>query len=88
MQDTVQRDTKTATHKSIMSKKPSLKNGIDVHSSGPTLFPEMTAFPLRQAFESGRYPYPKLISTRSYEAQKAKLQAELLKVQIWAQEAG
>ena len=44
--------------------------------------------PLHQAFESGRYPYARLMGRVAYEAEKAKLQAELLKVQIWAQETG
>jgi polyphosphate kinase 2 len=44
--------------------------------------------PLRQAFESGRYPYARLLGRVAYETEKAKLQAELLKVQIWAQETG
>ena len=43
---------------------------------------------IRQAFESGDYPYPLRLSRRSYENRKAKLQAELLKVQLWAQETG
>ncbi|MFY0618026.1 polyphosphate kinase 2 [Shimia sp.] len=43
---------------------------------------------LREAFEKGEYPYPKKMSRRSYETQKAKLQAELLKVQLWAQDTG
>ncbi len=43
---------------------------------------------VRRAFESGEYPYDTKLSRRSYEAQKAKLQAELLKVQLWAQETG
>lgn len=43
---------------------------------------------VRRAFERGEYPYPSKLSRRSYEAQKAKLQAELLKVQLWAQETG
>ncbi|MBK1635206.1 polyphosphate kinase 2 [Rhodovulum adriaticum] len=41
---------------------------------------------IAHAFESGEYPYDTKMSRRSYEAQKAKLQAELLKVQLWAQE--
>jgi polyphosphate kinase 2 (PPK2 family) len=53
---------------------------------GPKTFPAAT--PLHQAFESGRYPYARLMGRVTYEAQKAKLQAELLKVQIWAQETG
>ncbi|MDF1871465.1 polyphosphate kinase 2 [Vannielia sp.] len=43
---------------------------------------------LRAAFERGEYPYDKRMSRRSYEAQKAHLQAELLKVQKWVEETG
>ncbi len=43
---------------------------------------------VRRAFESGRYPYPRKLGRRQYEAEKAKLQAELLKVQLWAQDTG
>ncbi|WP_240330824.1 polyphosphate kinase 2 [Sphingorhabdus sp. Alg239-R122] len=39
-------------------------------------------------FEQGKYPYSKKMSRKEYEAAKAKLQAELLKVQLWAQERG
>ncbi len=43
---------------------------------------------VRRAFESGRYPYANKLGRREYESQKARLQAELLKVQLWAQETG
>ncbi len=43
---------------------------------------------IRDAFERGEHPYPDRLSRRSYETRKAKLQVELLKVQIWAQETG
>lgn len=43
---------------------------------------------LRSSFENGDYPYETRMGRRSYEAQKAHLQAELLKVQLWAQETG
>ena len=43
---------------------------------------------VRQAFESGQYPYSTKLGKKDYEAQKAELQAELLKVQLWSQEAG
>jgi len=43
---------------------------------------------VRRAFETGEYPYETKLGRRSYEAQKAKLQAELLKVQLWSQESG
>ncbi len=51
-------------------------------------FPKVSADQVRDAFESGRYPYSKKMGRRLYEEQKAKLQAELLKVQLWAQETG
>ncbi|NVK12572.1 MAG: polyphosphate kinase 2 [Rhodobacteraceae bacterium] len=43
---------------------------------------------IRRAFESGKYPYAKKMPRKAYEAEKARLQAELLKVQLWAQETG
>lgn len=42
----------------------------------------------RRAFEQGAYPYADKLPRRDYEKTKADLQAELLKVQLWAQEAG
>ncbi len=59
-----------------------------------TVLADATAFPsiepdrIRQAFETGEYPYNTKLSRRSYETRKAKLQAELLKLQLWAQETG
>ena len=54
-----------------------------LHSdAGPT--PEA----IRRAFETGRYPYRRKMARRAYEAEKAQLQAELLKVQLWAQDTG
>jgi polyphosphate kinase 2 len=41
-----------------------------------------------ETFENGVYPYATKLDRKSYEAEKAKLQAELLKVQLWAQETG
>ena len=43
---------------------------------------------IRHAFETGEYPYKKKLKRPEYEAQKARLQAELLKVQLWAKETG
>jgi polyphosphate kinase 2 len=43
---------------------------------------------IRQAFESGEFPYQTGIGTKVYEEQMAKLQVELLKVQSWVREAG
>jgi polyphosphate kinase len=39
-------------------------------------------------FEQGEYPYAKKINRAAYEAEKAALQVELLKVQHWVQETG
>ena len=50
--------------------------------------PVPSADQVRHAFESGEYPYDTMMSRRAYEAQKARLQAELLKVQLWTQETG
>ncbi len=58
------------------------QNGADVSATGPS------AEDVRRAFESGRYPYPRKMGRRAYEKTKAELQAELLKVQLWAQETG
>ena len=52
--------------------------------SGPVPAPEV----IREAFESTRYPYAHRMARKPYEAEKARLQAELLKVQKWAQDTG
>jgi polyphosphate kinase 2 len=51
-------------------------------------FPSVTADAIREAFETGRYPYRRKMGRVAYELEKAQLQAELLKVQIWGQETG
>lgn len=56
--------------------------------AAPSAPRQQEATALRLAFETGDYPYATRLSRRSYEVQKAKLQAELLKVQLWAQDAG
>ena len=43
---------------------------------------------IRQAFETGAYPYKTKMRRRDYEAQKAELQVELLKVQDWVKATG
>jgi polyphosphate kinase len=55
---------------------------------GPTQFPAMAEDTGHRVFEASTYPYPRLMGRIPYEAQKAKLQAELLKLQIWTQETG
>ncbi len=60
----------------------------DARLSGPRQFPAVDANAIREAFESGRYPYGRPLGRVAYETEKARLQAELLKVQIWGQETG
>ena len=48
----------------------------------------VSADQVRRAFESGKYPYSRKMGRRAYEAEKAALQSELLKVQLWAQDTG
>jgi polyphosphate kinase 2 len=50
--------------------------------------PVVTPDTIREVFETGAYPYTDRLTRRAYETEKAKLQAELLKVQLWAQETG
>ena len=54
----------------------------------PSRFPKASPDSIAHAFETGEYPYADRVPRRAYEAQKARLQAELLKVQLWAQETG
>ncbi len=56
--------------------------------ANPSTFPTVTPDKIRQAFETGEYPYTKKMGKREYEATKAKLQAELLKVQKWVHDTG
>lgn len=57
-------------------------------NNGENTFPVLSADKVRHAFETGTYPYHDRMGVREYEATKAKLQAELLKVQLWAAETG
>ena len=43
---------------------------------------------LAPGWRDGRYPYKNLLSRRSYERQKYRLQVELLKLQAWVKETG
>lgn len=51
-------------------------------------FPKISSNAIKQAFETGEYPYDTKIGKKAYETRKAELQTELLKVQKWAQETG
>ncbi|WP_095590114.1 polyphosphate kinase 2 [Actibacterium ureilyticum] len=67
--------------------KPAAPNGAARAPRRPAA-PKASPESIAHAFENGVYPYDKKLSRRSYETQKAHLQAELLKVQLWAQETG
>jgi polyphosphate kinase 2 len=70
------------------------QGAIPEPEAAPGAAPHAAAFPNLApgvhpaAFDSGRYPYSRRMGRRAYEAEKALLQAELLKVQLWAQETG
>jgi polyphosphate kinase 2 len=51
-------------------------------------FPTVTTDDIRHAFETGEYPYSDKLPRKAYETEKARIQAELLKVQLWAQDTG
>lgn len=73
---------------SDVAAKPGDASGAGSRALGPRSFPVVDADAIRHAFESGRYPYSRKMPRRTYEEEKARLQAELLKVQKWAQETG
>ena len=62
----------------------------DIPEVEATAAPTKTPTPdeVRRAFETGEYPYKDKMGRREYERQKAALQAELLKVQLWTQDTG
>ncbi|WP_224814618.1 polyphosphate kinase 2 [Hasllibacter sp. MH4015] len=54
----------------------------------PASTPEPTRREIEDVFETGSYPYEDRLDRGTYEREKAKLQAELLKVQKWVGETG
>ncbi|MEN8834087.1 polyphosphate kinase 2 [Pacificibacter sp.] len=60
----------------------------DAESANKAGFPKVATDSFAQAFEAGQYPYETKLSRAKYEKEKVALQAELLKAQLWAQEAG
>ncbi len=57
-------------------------------TAGKTNGAEAVIATMPTSFEQGAYPYKTPMRTATYEAQKAKLQVELLKVQRWVEETG
>ncbi|NRP26357.1 hypothetical protein XMM379_003073 [Aliiroseovarius sp. xm-m-379] len=73
---------------SAASAKPADPKAPAVETRSKSGFPNVTADQIRQTFENGKYPYDVKMGRKEYEAQKSKLQAELLKVQKWVGETG
>ena len=59
--------------------------GSQLHPNGKSTEPDDE---LSLDWRSGGYPYKNLMSRKRYEAEKYKLQVELLKLQSWAKETG
>ena len=77
--------TRTAAAKPAPVPAESVSDAV---AQGPTSFPTVTPDKIREAFETGRFPYHKKMGKKEYEAEKARLQAELLKVQKWVHDTG
>ena len=86
MEDISQLPTVPATHPDPVAVPQDAGEGFD--RVGPSSFPHADADAIREAFESGKYPSARPMGRVRYEQEKARLQAELLKVQIWAQDTG
>ena len=63
---------------------PAKANSAAPDTTAKADFPVVTPDAIRHAFETGKYPYPDKLGRKDYEDEKAALQAELLKVQLWA----
>lgn len=79
---------KPAKPRKKRSKKSS--SAVDLSDSPVHQLAEMRHSPeaIREAFETGKYPYKRKISRKTYEKHKAELQVELLKVQDWVKASG
>lgn len=67
------------------TRKPTTPRGGIMHSLAKITDETDT---IREAFESGDYPYQKKVKRAVYEAHKRELQIELLKVQDWVEKTG
>ena len=65
-------------------------DGADAGDEATKRTAEMRQDPaaIRQLFETGEYPYKTKLKRKPYEAEKAKLQVEILKAQRWVKETG
>jgi len=85
---TVAPKTPTPTSTPTSTTQAMAPEAKSVNGAAKGNFPKVSPDAIREAFEAGTYPYSNKLSKKDYEAQKAALQAELLKVQHWAQETG
>ena len=89
--NTVELKTKTAPASPAKAPAAAAPAGVEAKPQAAEAAP-LRASPkpeaVQAAFESGKYPYKRKMARRVYEQEKAALQAELLKVQHWAQETG
>ena len=69
-------DEVKALRKSLFAKPPKADDGTD---------PDIE---LSAKWREGAYPYKNLLSRKTYEKQKYRLQVELLKLQAWVKETG
>ena len=68
----------------VAPSAPSMQDGEQDLATRPSLSSlRRDPAAINHFFETGEYPYKSRISTKEYEAQKAELQIELLKVQEW-----
>ncbi len=92
MESTVQSDSVDQKDASMDKANPGDKPTTDSNKVGETLhhLSQMRHSPLeiKQAFETGKYPYKTKMKRAVYDKHKAELQVELLKVQKWVEESG
>jgi polyphosphate kinase len=76
----------TAADPPTVPEKPPLALTPEDDAGGMQRFPALHTG--HAGFEAATYPYGRPMGRLAYEAEKARLQAELLKLQIWAQDTG
>ena len=81
-------DAQRAEAEAVDAASPATQPPARDDSAGPGRFPTADPDEIRLAFETEDYPYARRLGRVAYEREKAKLQAELLKVQLWAQQTG
>lgn len=78
-------ESKAKTNGTVGSEQPQITAGEVRHQLAEMRHDPAAA---QQFFETGEYPYQNKMRRQAYEKRKAKLQAELLKVQKWIEDTG